>query len=318
LREREYDVALPLWLPGQREARRELSSREDADSAAALAAARLELAGELRTAVWNAAAARADVALAEERHAAAVRLEADIARRVTAGDLARTDLLLAREETLAGRAALAEASSRERQTLERYRLLTGLDQLPVRYAENAASAPATTHPRQRLAETAAERARAQMHLARESDRNPPELSVGLQQTRDDFASGERNSVRFGLRIPFATEGRNAPRIGAANTELIRAEADRRQIIAALDADQREARALLDNAQQAQQAAQERATLAAERLDLLQRAFTLGEMSLAEFMRVRNAAAAARLEATRAELAAGSARARLNQALGVLP
>jgi outer membrane protein TolC len=198
--------------------------------------------------------------------------------------------------------------------------LTGLDELPARIEEPVALAalmPAT-HPRQRLAEAAAERARAGMQVARESRRDAPELSVGVQQSRDDFASASRNSLRIGLNIPFATEGRNAPRIAAANSALIRAEAASRQVIAELDGGQRKALAALDNAELAAAAAQERSALAAERLQLMQRAFDLGELSLVELMRVRSAANAARLESTQARIALSAAKANMNQAKGILP
>jgi outer membrane protein TolC len=155
-------------------------------------------------------------------------------------------------------------------------------------------------------------------VARESRREAPELSVGVQQSRDDFASASRNSLRIGLTIPFATEGRNAPRIAAANSTLIRAEAEARQTIAELDGGQREALAALDNAELAAAAAQERSALAAERLQLMQRAFDLGELSLVELMRVRSAANAARLESTQARIALSAAKANMNQAKGILP
>lgn len=320
VREQEVGISVPLWLPGQRSAQLAFAARDAEDSEAAVTATRLALAGELRSVIWLYAGARAEAELVRERLVLAEQLEASVAKREAAGDLARTDLLLAREETLAARGAMAAARTRERQAQERYRLLTGLDELPARIEEPLALAalmPAT-HPRQRLAEAAAERARAGMQVARESRREAPELSVGVQQSRDDFASASRNSLRIGLTIPFATEGRNAPRIAAANSALIRAEAEARQTIAELDGGQREALAALDNAELAAAAAQERSALAAERLQLMQRAFDLGELSLVELMRVRSAANAARLESTQARIALSAAKANMNQAKGILP
>lgn len=320
VREQELGISVPLWLPGQRSAQLAFAARDAEDSEAAVTATRLALAGELRSVIWLYAGARAEAELVRERLVLAEQLEASVAKREAAGDLARTDLLLAREETLAARGAMAAARTRERQAQERYRLLTGLDELPARIEEPLALAalmPAT-HPRQRLAEAAAERARAGMQVARESRRDAPELSVGVQQSRDDFASASRNSLRIGLTIPFATEGRNAPRIAAANSALIRAEAESRQVIAELDGGQREALAALDNAELAAAAAQERSALAAERLQLMQRAFDLGELSLVELMRVRSAANAARLESTQARIALSAAKANMNQAKGILP
>jgi outer membrane protein TolC len=223
--------------------------------------------------------------------------------------LARTDLLLAREEMLAAKAALAESNSRERQALERYRFLTGSETLPTRIDEEIVSAAAENHPRRRLAEAAAERARAEMQFARESRRDSPELTIGWQQSREDSAAKDQHSLRFAIRIPFAGEARNAPRIAAANTGIIRAETEYRQVLAELDGEQREAASRLADTQLALQASELRATLAAERLHHLERAFALGELSLSDLVRVRGAANEARLEATRARLAHAAARAR---------
>lgn len=317
-REREIELALPLWLPGQRDARQVFAVTDAADAKAALAAARLGVAGELRTAIWSLATIRAEREIAAERLATAGRLESDVARREKAGDLARTDLLLAREETLSAQSALAEARTRERQALERYRFLTGLEQLPARITEEVAGKVTAPHPRLRLAQSAAERARAELGIAREDRRNPPELSLGVQQARPDFASANVNTLRIAIRIPFASEGRNAPKIAAANSGLIRAEAELRQVSLELEAELREAEAALENTRLALEAVQTRAALAGEREKLQHRAFTLGELAMAEFMRVRAAANEARLELLRATHAEAAARARINQARGLLP
>jgi outer membrane protein TolC len=66
------------------------------------------------------------------------------------------------------------------------------------------------------------------------------------------------------------------------------------------------------------AAASRAALAGERLALEKKAFSLGELDLAEFIRVRASASEARLDLVRAENSLNAARARLNQSKGILP
>ncbi len=318
VREREVELALPLWLPGQRDARQAFATKDAADAEAAVAAARLAIAGDLRTTIWSVASARSELEIARERLTAAEKLEADVARREKAGDLARTDLLLTQEETLAAQSALAEAGTRERQALERYRVLTGLERLPTPIEEVVAQPSMIEHPRLRLAQATVERARAEMQVARGDKGNPPELGIGMLQTRDAFAAPENTTVRIGIRIPFASETRAAPKIAAANSGLIRAEAEYRQITAEVESEQREAQAVLANAEAVYQAAQARAGLASERQALQEKAFVLGELGLAEFVRVRAAANEARLERLRATHALAAARARINQARGILP
>ncbi|MBC3868610.1 TolC family protein [Undibacterium oligocarboniphilum] len=318
VREREFDLVLPLLLPGQRAAREAFALRDAADAKAMLPAARLVLAGELRTAVWNVAATRADTRIAVERLSTAGKLEADVRRRQQAGELARTDLLLAQEETFAAKNALAETQTRERQALARLHLLTGLDDIPDAVDESMLLPAPAHHPRIALAETAMERARADMQMIREDRRNPPELSVGVVQTRDAYATPAYSTLRVGIRIPFGSEARNAPKLATANSAWVKAEAELRQTTAEIAAEQGEAQVALDNAESISQIAQTRAALADERLALQEKAFSLGELSLTEFMRVRASVNEVRLELLRAKVALGAARAQLNQAKGILP
>ena len=318
-RERELELALPLRLPGEREARRVLADGDVEEIDAALAAARLALAGELRGVAWALVLASAEAAIAEQRQALAQRLEADVARREAAGELARTDLLLARQEALAARADAAAAATRRLAAGERLRVLGGSDVLPGNVEETLAPAAATeSHPRLRLAAAAAARARAALDLARESRRDGPELSLGVQESRDDFSSPLRNSLRIGIRIPFATEARNAPRLAAANTALVQAETERRRIEAEVVAEDRQTEAELAAAALSAALAVERAAAADERARLLARAFELGELPLPEMLRAQSAALEARLESARSQAAHGLAKARRNQARGVLP
>ncbi len=318
VRERELDLSLPLWLPGQRAARETFASSDAADAEAGLAAARLALAGDLRSAVWNLAAVQAEVDIASERLATAEKLEADVVRRQKAGDLARTDLLLTQEETLTAKGALTEARTRQQQALGRLRALTGLDNMPSAIDETVAAGAAGSHPRAVFAQAAVDRARANMLVTQEDRRDPPELSIGVVQSRDDSAAPSYNSVRIGIRIPFGTDARNAPRLAAANSILIKAEVELRQTLTEIEIEQRDAQAALENAESAYRFAQSRAALADERLSWQEKAFSLGELSLAEFMRMRATANEARLEQLRTRYALGAARAQLNQAKGLLP
>lgn len=317
LREREIELALPLWLPGQRNARMTVAAEEIAEVEATIAVDRLDLAGKLREAVWEVALAKAEADIARERLATAEKLKAEVARRVQAGDLARTDSLLAQEETLAASIALADAQNRERQAMERYRLLTGLDRLPSPREEELAPAMGE-HPRLRLAQAAILRAQAEMRLAREERRNPPELSIAAIQSRESSVAANTNTLRLAIRIPFATDAHHAPKIATANAELVRAEAEYRQTLAELDFELSLAQAALAHAEAAHRAAQLRAGLATERLALQEKAFALGELALSEFMRVRAAANEARLEQLRASHLLAAARARVNQARGIMP
>ncbi|MBL8965308.1 MAG: TolC family protein, partial [Phycisphaerae bacterium] len=84
--EYEVELAVPLWLPGQKTAREaEAASRLD-ETVARRAALRLEVGGELREAWWALAAARSAKLLASRRLETARALETDVMRRYKVGE----------------------------------------------------------------------------------------------------------------------------------------------------------------------------------------------------------------------------------------
>jgi outer membrane protein TolC len=306
-------------LPGQRGARQALAESEDTESQATLELQRLVLAGELRDAVWAAIAARNEAELAREREEGSRRLEGEVARRVEAGDLARSDLLLARGEALASRMARVEAEAGALQALQRYRLLTGLDRLPAAPDEIVARpADGDAHPRIRASRNALQRAGASMQVARYSLRDNPEIGVQYQRDRDEYGAPSRDTVRFGVRIPFGTEARNAPLLAAASTEIARAQAEVLQVQAATQGEVAVARAALEAAQEGRRLAVERQDSAAENLALVRKGFDLGELSLAQLLLAQTQSLEARTAFVRQTSSVGAANSRLNQALGVVP
>lgn len=324
-REFELELSTPLWLPGQRQASLALADARIEENAAAYAARRWALAGELRNLLAAARAAQADVDLARARLENDRQLADEVARRVAAGDLARADSLLARGELLASESAVLEADSRLTRALRDYRVLTGLAALPSDAVETLAPPSAglvnealQQHPALAAARRNVELARAGLELTRRTRRDAPELGMQLQSARDVSGADYRNSVRFGLRIPFSGEARNRPLLAAANGDLIRAAAELAQATAELENELQTAQAELANTERTEELARARRQGATERLRLMRRGFELGELSLAQLLLARGQANEAEAATTRAGLSQAAARARLNQARGVLP
>jgi cobalt-zinc-cadmium efflux system outer membrane protein len=318
-REYEAELELPLWLPGEQRARVELALREQAEALAALQAARLEIAGELRERVWAAALARSEFELARSRAETSQALEDDVARRVQAGELARTDLLLAKNETLAARAALLEAESREQQAQTAYLALTGDARLP----EPGEEAPAPesgldAHPALEARRQGIALALAKQRLALESRRDSPELALVTRRERAGRGDPWEDTWGLRLKIPFATDARNRPAIASANRELIQLEAEYRQARLRLEAEIAQKRREHESAVSQLRLAREKREVAAENLALIKKAFDLGEFELADLLRTRALAQEAELALAQQSVAMARARAALNQALGVLP
>lgn len=324
----EFDLGVPLWLPGQRALRERLADGEGSEREVALIDARLQLAGRVREALWQVVAAQVELAAVRRRVENVERLVADVERRVTSGILARTDLLLAQSEAAASRGLLIDGTSRVKKAMQAWSELTGEHALPERYVEASAAAgsaspaaardDARAHPSLAAATGQIVLAHSRLQFASEVRRDPPELGLQHRSDRDVSGADYRNSIRVSLRIPFATDSRNRPRIAAANTELIRAQSGLQQLQRRLASEKARAQAELDAAGAQQELARERQRIAREHLALIQRAFDLGEQSLVALLRAIALASDVDAEVERQAALRDRAVARLNQAAGVLP
>jgi outer membrane protein TolC len=324
--EYEVELAVPLWLPGQKAAREgEAASRID-EAVARRTALRLEVGGELREAWWALAAARSAKVLAARRLETARALETDVVRRYKVGELSRIDANLAQTETHVANAELIEAEATLLQTEQAVQTLIGspapkdLDEESptTRRLIDETGDTAESHPLLAATAAAARSARARVQVAEESRRAAPELALRVVRERGDFAEPYSNSVGIKLKIPFSSGSQVRRETSAAQAEANQADADllRTQTRVRLDAER--AQRNLQSAERQLTMAQERHQLSAENLRLAEKAFSLGESDLATLLRIRAAAFDADAFLDRQRVARAAAISRLNQALGVLP
>ena len=320
-RETEVGVALPLWLPGQRAARAGTADAAVAQAQAAAQVARLHLAGELREATWQIAALQAEAVQADALTRALQQLADDVERRVRAGDLARADALAAQAEQLAASALQFDVRQRLQVAHARWKLLTGLTAGPDLTAATVTDgdpATAAAHPELQLASQSTELARKRVDLMRHSRRDAPELTVGLRQDVPGRAEVAQGSLVVGLRLPFDTDDRNRPLEAAALAELDVAETHEQRLRERLDSDTAAARHAQRSAEAQLEAEAARARLLRERATLIDKSFRAGETPLPDQLRALAAAGQADSAVARQTVALGLTRARLHQALGLLP
>jgi cobalt-zinc-cadmium efflux system outer membrane protein len=315
----EAGIAFPLWLPGEQGRQAAVVSAEHDQYDTALAAGKLKIAGDVREAYWQARLAENELALARRKVEEAAIIEADVARRVRAGDLARVDLNQAQAAERLARGGLAEAELRAFKATQGFGLLTGFNTLPGGDETlPAQEAPLDENPLLVPLQRAVATAQAKLGQATQNLRNNPELELGVRRERSTPGELYDNSIQLGFRLPFGTDARNAPRIAAANAELIEAHAafglERARLAAEIEAARRE----LEQTRAVVQFAETRFALAADTQRLLAKAFALGELDLISRLRAENERFESELNFTRAKLEAARAKARLNQALGVLP
>lgn len=314
----EVELAVPLWLPGQKDARATEADSRLSEAAARRAAIRLDIAGEIRDAWWSLATARTAHALALCRIETARALDAAVQKRFQAGDLSRIDANLAQSERLAAETELMDTQATVQQAEQAFRLLTGRE-APTAMAEEASVAAAPDlHPQLALAAATARSARARVRLADEFRRAAPEIALRVVNSRDAFNDAYANTVGIKLKIPFASAPQARRDNSAAQADAEQADVEMRRAELRVRLEAERARLALAATERQSTLAQERRRLAADNLQLAEKSFALGESDLASLLRIRAAAFEAESNHERQRLARAAAISRLNQSLGVLP
>lgn len=313
------EFALPLWLPSEQGKTQASITAETAYFEAVLAATRLKLAGELRELFWAAHLAQNDVAVATLRLEDAQRLAEDLQRRERAGALARVDAQTALAQVQLAQSVLAQSQSQAYRALRNFEQTTGLSKLPEASPEQTQTLAARTqHPHVEAAQLAVTAAQKQYELVAATLRDGPELGIGMFRERGREINPFDNIVTLRLRIPFATEARNQPRLAAANAVWIEAQTVLEQEQTRIAGNLSSAREEMEAARRTVGWAQTRRELARDNLQLITRAFELGERDLASRLRAQTEFFDAELAAQRAGTELLRAAARVQQALGQLP
>lgn len=318
IREREVSLSTPVWLPGQVSARRAQADASADDLEAQIANLRLTLAGEVRERLWAVAAAKENLAEAMNHQRFLDATAEDVLRRVNAGDLARTDGMLAQQEALAAKVAVVDAQLKVREALVQFSTLTGLPDVPAATPEPIAATPKEPHPRLLASKTAIQHAQASLNVVNKTRSEPPTVGLAFRRERDGITADSANSVTVAVQIPIGTAARNRPLETAARTEFEKASAEAAMTEASLKAEIDLARERVAASEQAFDAASSQAALARQHAQLIEKAFRLGERGLAEMLRAQSLSHEAEVAERLQRVAAGLARARLNQALGITP
>lgn len=320
LREYEAGVDLPMWRWGERDANRAIARFEGDALGHSELALRLAVAGAVRDGIWELALRQNNYELARREWQAALRLEQDISKRVELGELAKTDGMLARTETLRRQSTALLAEAELAHARDQYRALTGLERLPSDPSEVVSARDAIDPEHPALAEAAAEvrAAQARIRAVRAGAGGKPQLLLGGKRERGLAEDDYIDSLGVSFTLPIGTN---------AHTGVQRAEAARAlaEAQARYDDLQRKLRIRLHEAQHSLAAAGAALTLAGEQNGLAQEnlrlariAFSLGEIDLVELLSVQSLAFTAERNRRELTIMREHAVARYNQAVGVLP
>ena len=321
MEEWEATLNLPITPPGERGARMAAARQQAHVQKAEIDAMWLQVAGEVREAVWSVRLAQVDVDHARIAYDYAAELERSVRRRVEEGELPSNDLAVVRADLLAREIDHIDAQAEHDHTLRRYKVLTGLSDLPtdmVELAEEDAHELTPEHPFLVLMDARRNSAGAETNLARRYWATKPSVGFGMRSERS-FANAPHvraGGVQFSVPLDFGAF--NSEQTSQAMRQQARAERDfldmERQLGMALhDTEQ-----VLDMARRAEQVAVERDQIAQRTLASARRAYDMGESDLMNYLNVQARARQAALMRARREIEVLQAIARLNQAMGHLP
>ncbi len=320
LQEWEVGLEMPLWLPGQKAAQKRTIERQRRAIDSSVPALKLQLASIVREILWDIALRKNQLVVARQEWEVTRKLEQDVEKRVSLGDLAQSDLILAQQESLAKEAAFQRAKQEYHHSQHRYDMITGLDVLPAVFEEVMSPDLTidTDHPGLKVLKDVVDSSHALRDQTRIERRGNPTLFVGTRHERGNSEEGFANAIGMRINIPLGLASQTMPKITAAEIAVAENqsafELRHRQLNIEIQDVYRELMATKEQ----YEFAQRQRDLTSQNLSMSQKAFALGESSLIDLIRIQALAFAAERNMHQKKLEVGRLTARLNQARGIIP
>lgn len=314
------NLKIPLWNWGQREAGQRLGSiaRQTADTYPSLLW--WEVAGIVREALWNIALQHSRLEKAGQLVKIAEKRLNTIQRRVEVGDLARADLLLAKSDFLAHQTHFKQAEAGFVDANVHYIRVSGLTRIPSDFNEQQSRLTSIkdNHPAIEYLVAEVERARANVNWIEKKGIVRPSINFGSTHERDERNLDTSNRLNIGISIPFGGGAFSAPKIAAANRQLVDAMSQLEKKRRELRHDLHEAEHSIGVDRARLKIARQRNQIARKYLEMSEKAFQAGEIRLLDLIRIQKDTETVSLELQQAEISLKRGIARYNQAVGEMP
>ena len=317
-REWEAMLDLPVWRWGQKDSLQTYAGETRNAMQSTYDFALWSLSQEMIDSAWQLRLAELDKFLSEAQLQAALKLEQDVKRRFEAGELARTDFLLAQQNTL-DRAQQSRASNLVwEQQRAAWKSFTGTEQLPDDLDwKKQPEQPVENHPAYRLAQHQLGAARAKAENEKYRVKGSPVVSLYARRDRASQVDDWNEAVGLQLTVPF---GESTSAGARAEFELAASEAKLKlsRVMREIKLKRETAQLSLTQSADTLKLAQTSAELANQRLNMLTRAFALGETALFNLLQAREQAALADSKLAQEQVNYQRAVSRFNSSLGVIP
>ena len=320
LQEWEVGLSLPIWWPGQKSARQNSSARKRDSVTAHESVLKLEMAGITRELLWDIALKNNSLVAARQEWDVILKLEQDVEKRVELGDLALTDLILAQQESLSKEAAWRLANQEFHHAQHRYSMITGLEMMPQQYEELVSNEFSITveHPalkalRQKVNHSTA--IRDQMMIEKKVN---PTVFLGTRHERSTSKDNFVSAIGLSISMPFGMAAHTTPKVTQAEVTLSEDLVEMELLNRELNLTLQNASLELTSTREQYEFLRRQNELAKKNLALSRRAFALGETGLIELIRIQSQSFNAERNMQQKYLEVGLHKARLNQAMGIIP
>jgi len=320
----EGSIDLPLWLPGQKQQQLLLSDKLSAELPAYQQQIKLAASAQVRELIWAVVVADNVTVQARQVWQTAKELEKDVAARVTAGELASTEQLLANTNVLEMHSQYLLAAAELEHALTSYQHITGENSLPQDYEEiltidhdqhHSLVVIDQQHPSLVLLQQQIMTLRTQQDLAQFDGAVNPSLSVAYRSERGERGEHFNNSVGIGISFALGDDVYRRPAIANAAIELANAEVAHQQLERELNIALFSQLHDLETKQQQLDLVNQQNKTTQKYYSLQQRAFELGEIDLVSLLRSQSLANAASNTKQTLEVDIKYMTALVNQALG---
>jgi len=318
-REWQAQVQIPIWLPGQRQARNEVASLADNSLSQDRAGLQQLAADLLRNAVWDIAMRRNDVSLMENRLHSLRSIAEDVQKRFKAGEVARLDVMQAEQETLQAERQVVTANAELMHAQFRYQQLTGLSEMPAKLEESLSTRENyEDSPYWQAAQARLKLAEGQRDLTAIEQRQNPQLTLSTRTIQGGFDYAYNSSMGVAINIPLQSEVHRAPLLANAEQNIGDARSQLESLRRQLDNNLHEAEHNLHVSRQELTLIQQQQAIAIENARLARKAYRLGELDLNQLLRLQLLAFEAERSLSSQQLQVQWNIAKYNQAVGVLP
>ena len=310
----EVGVEFPIWLPGQKNAQKQVTASYGQELSAQRSYLRWLASNSLRKLVWNHQTAKIEVEAARSALQKSQSLQHKVQQKVKAGESPKIDLLLADKAVLEQKNQLVQKQSALTIAQNQFEQWTQTSHLPQNIKERTLSpVPMEQHPEIVKLMSTLQISQAVFQKTKSFKRESPRLYLGAKNDRDRNA--ENTALMFEITIPLGVNPGYSSILAEEKRNIYEHQALVDKAKMQLEQAIFRARQNLASAKQSIHFSKQQYDLSQQALKMSETAYQLGETNIQNLLLVQQQTAEAKLNYKLVQARSGQAIANLNQISG---